>query len=203
MTNTTPISDSQEPHWPAARRYLLETRFINPLLVEQGHRSGLIYAPFADTVGFYHRDPSGYLAGATHWYMSKEFARRLGECRKAWFTVGDLHRAEQVIAVQSPLDALSFATLRPASAVAVVSVAGETIPTPLLDFARTNRKHLICGLDNLEIDDFAHRQALRETTTWPGFQIGQVSPKNADWSQDLLSRKGVPIHGPRTLPKHL
>jgi hypothetical protein len=203
MTDPTSTSDPLERHWPAARRYLLETRFINPLLVEQGRRSGLIHAPFADTVGFYHCDPSGYLAGATHWNIPTETARRLGECRKAWFTVGNLHEAEQLIAVKSPLDALSFATLRPASAVAVVSVAGETIPSPLLAFARSNRKHLVCGLDNLAIDDFAHRQALRETETWAGFRIGQLSPQKADWSQDLLSRKGVPIHGPRTLPKHL
>ena len=68
----------------------------------------------------------------------------------AWFTVGHLEKAEVVIAVESPIDALSYRTIHVCrgDAWAVVSCAGATVPNELMRLAYDCGHSFVVALDN-------------------------------------------------------
>jgi hypothetical protein len=121
--------------WRVARAYLSETRKIDPAIVDEMHAVGSIYAnghrPNPSLV-FLHRDPHGKVRGATLRDTRHQSAFRpcLGNKLTAWFAVGNLAKAERVVAVESPIDALSYYSLFAGrcDALAVVSCAGSTVP---------------------------------------------------------------------------
>ena len=102
-----------DSNWPIARAYLVEQRKISAGLVDELHASGSIYAndhrPNPSLV-FLHRDQHGEVRGATLRDTKHQSAFRpcLGNKLTAWFAVGDLAEAERVVAVESPIDALSY-----------------------------------------------------------------------------------------------
>ena len=106
-----------DSNWPVARAYLTETRKIDPATVDELHAVGSIYAndhrPDPSLV-FLHRDAHGKVRGATLRDTRHQSAFRpcLGNKLSAWFTVGNLNNADRVVAVESPIDALSYYTLR-------------------------------------------------------------------------------------------
>ena len=104
--------------------------------MDELHAVGSIYAndhlPNPSLV-FLHRDPHGKVRGATLRDTRHQSAFRpcLGNKLTAWFAVGNLANAERIVAVESPIDALSYYSLFAGrcDALAVVSCAGSTVPT--------------------------------------------------------------------------
>ena len=131
-----------EANWPIARAYLVETRGIEPAFVDDLHAVGTIFAsdhrPNPSMV-FLHRTQHGKVEGATlrDTRHQSSFRPCLGNKLTAWFTVGHLDKAEIVIAVESPIDALSYRTIQVCrgDAWVVVSCAGATIPNQLMRLA--------------------------------------------------------------------
>jgi hypothetical protein len=131
-----------QANWPVARAYLVETRGIDPAIVDDLHAAGTIFAndhrPNSSIV-FLHRTQHGKVEGATlrDTRRQSSFRPNLGNKLTAWFTVGHLDKAEIVIAVESPIDALSYRTIHACrgDAWAVVSCAGATVPNELTDEA--------------------------------------------------------------------
>ena len=124
-----------DSNWPVARAYLSETRKIDPAIVDELHAVGSIYAndhlPNPSLV-FLHRDPHGKVRGATLRDTRHQSAFRpcLGNKLTAWFAVGNFANADRIVAVESPIDALSYYSLFAGryDALAVVSCAGSTVP---------------------------------------------------------------------------
>jgi Protein of unknown function (DUF3991) len=110
-----------DTNWPIARAYLVEGRKISPLLVDELHARGSIYAndhrPNPSLV-FLHRDQHGKARGATLRDTGHQSAFRpcLGNKLSAWFAVGNLAEADRIAAVESPIDALSYYSLFGAAA---------------------------------------------------------------------------------------
>ena len=105
-----------EANWPIARAYLVETRGIDPAIVDDLHAVGTIFAndhrPNPSIV-FLHRTQHGKVEGATlrDTRHQSSFRPCLGNKLSAWFTVGHLDNAETVVAVESPIEGLSYYTL--------------------------------------------------------------------------------------------
>jgi hypothetical protein len=183
-----------EENWPIARAYLVETRGIDAAVVDDLHAVGTIFAndhrPNPSIV-FLHRSQHGKVEGATlrDTRQQSSFRPCLGNKLTAWFTVGHLDKAEIVIAVESPIDALSYRTIHACrgDAWAVVSCAGATVPNELMKLVYDRRQSFVVALDNDPAGERGWRKAWEETVDWNGFRISSACPKHKDWNDDLMS----------------
>ncbi len=181
-------------NWPIARSYLVETRKIEPAIVDELHATGSIYAnnhhPNPGLV-FLHRTDCGKVVGATLRDTRHESGFRpcLGNKLTGWFTVGNIREADSVVAVESPIDALSYQTLfgGRSDRLAVVSCSGSTVPQELLWQSYERRQRFVVGLDNDAAGERGWQKAWDETVDWTGFQISSHCPQLKDWNADLLA----------------
>ncbi len=180
--------------WPIARDYLVETRKIEPAIVDELHERGSIYAnnhrPNPGIV-FLHRTPHGKVEGATLRDTRHESSFRpcLGNKLSAWFAVGDLANAETVVAVESPIEALSYHTL-PASRhdrLAVVSCAGSFVPDDLLEQTCDRGQSFIVALNNDDAGELGCQRAWESSVGLSGFKISSECPRLNDWNADLVA----------------
>ncbi len=184
-----------DANWPAARAYLVEARRIEAALVDELHAVGSIYAnthrPNPSLV-FLHRTEGGKVTGATlrDTRHDSTFRPCLGEKLSAWFAVGcGLRDARSVVAVESPIDALSYYTLFAGRSdlLAVVSCSGSSVPVPLMAQAYERRQPFIVALDRDATGERGWRNAWNETADWTGFAISSELPRGKDWNADLLA----------------
>ena len=183
--------------WPVARAYLTETRKIDPATVDELHAVGSIYAndhrPNPSLV-FLHRDAHGKVCGATLRDTRHQSAFRpcLGNKLSAWFTVGNLNNADRVVAVESPIDALSYYSLFAGrcDALATVSCAGSTVPHELMFLAYDRRQPFVVGFDNDLAGERGWSKAWDDTADWAGFKLFSERPKHKDWNEDLVHVAG-------------
>jgi hypothetical protein len=183
-----------EANWRIARDYLVETRGIDPTIVDDLHAVGTIFAndhrPNPSIV-FLHRTQHGKVEGATlrDTRLQSSFRPCLGNKLTAWFTVGHLDKAEIVVAVESPIDALSYyRTIHACRGDdwAVVSCAGATVPIELMWPAYERRQSFVVALDNDPAGERGWRKAWDETVDWSGFKISSACPKHKDCNDDLM-----------------
>ncbi|MBE2205713.1 MAG: toprim domain-containing protein [Chthoniobacterales bacterium] len=183
---------ANEGNWSIARDYLVNARGLDPDLIDPLHDRGLIYAnnhrPNPSLV-FIHRTIEGKVEGATLRDTRHESTFRpcLGNKTSAWFSVGDPLNATQIVAVESPIDAVSYYQLKPSNQIAIVSCAGCHIPDELLNQVYTRRQSLMVALDNDSAGETGWRAAWDQTADWAGFKISSDCPKRKDWNADLLA----------------
>lgn len=185
-------------NWPIARDYLVETRKIEPAIVHELHGRGSIYAnnhqPNPGIV-FLHRTPHGKVEGATLRDTRHESSFRpcLGNKLSAWFSIGDLAKAETVVAVESPIEALSYHTLFAGrnSPLAIVSCSGSFVPEELMFQAYDRRQSFVVALNNDDAGEFGWQKAWDGTTDWTGFKISSACPRLKDWNADLMSSQQI------------
>lgn len=183
-----------EENWSVARAYLVERRKVAPFLIDELHAVGSIYAndhrPNPALV-FLHRTDCGKVVGATLRDSRHESAFRptLGNKLTAWFAAGNVREAHSVVAVESPIDALSYQTLfgGRSDRLAVVSCSGSTVPHELLWQSYERRQRFVVGLDNDAAGERGWQKAWDETADWTGFQISSHCPQFKDWNADLLA----------------
>ncbi len=181
-------------NWPVARAYLVETRKIASPIVDELHAVGSIYAnnhrPNPSLV-FLHRTDCGKVIGATLRGTRHDSAFRptLGNKLTAWFAVGRIREADSIVAVESPIDALSYYTLFAGrnNRLAVVSCSGSTVPDELLWQAYDHRQKFVVGLDNDAAGERGWQKAWDNTADWTGFKISSDCPRLKDWNADLLA----------------
>jgi len=185
-------------NWPVARAYLVETRKIHPAIVDELHERGSIYAndhrPNPSLV-FIHRTDCEAVAGATlrDTRHASAFRPTFGNKLTAWFAVGDVREAQSIVAVESPIDALSYHTLYAAQGeqLAVVSCSGSFVPDALLSQAYDRRQRFIVALDNDAAGERGWQKAWDDTADWPGFNLSSDCPRNKDWNEDLVQSFGI------------
>jgi hypothetical protein len=181
-------------NWPMARDYLVETRKIDASLVDELHEKGVIYAnnhrPNPGIV-FLHQTLDGKVAGATLRDSRHESSFRpcLGNKVSAWFSVGDLANAHTIVAVESPIDALSYHSLFIGRdrGHTVVSCSGSNVPDDLMWAAYDRRQKFIVALDNDSAGELGWQKAWDSTTEWTGFDISSECPRRKDWNDDLVA----------------
>ena len=189
-----------DSNWGIARSYLTEVRGIPGELVDELHRTGLVYAnnhrPNPSLV-FSHRDIEGVVRGASlrDTRHDSKFRPTLGNKLSAWFSIGDLVTAQTVAVVESPIDALSYFSLRKDGHdyFAVVSCSGATVPQELLHHIYDRRQLLVVALDNDLAGERGWQKVWDETADWPGFKISPDCPRNKDWNEDLIQSFGKKI----------
>ncbi len=181
-----------EANWPIAHDYLVNTRGIDPDLIDPLHDRGLIYAnnhhPNPSLV-FLHRTIEGKIEGTTlrDTRHKSTFRPTLGNKTSAWFFVGDPTSATQIVAVESPIDALSYQQLNPFKQIAVVSCGGCHVPEELLHRCHTQGKSLVVALDNDGAGESGWQRAWDQAVEWPGFDITSECPTRKDWNADLMA----------------
>jgi hypothetical protein len=186
----------EDANWPIARAYLVEQRKIPAPVVDELHGRGSIYAndhrPNPSLV-FLHRDQHGKVRGATLRDTKHQSAFRpcLGNKLSAWFAVGDLAKADRIVAVESPIDVLSYYSLSGcrSDSLAVVSCAGATIPRELMLMAYDGGKAFVIAFDNDAAGERGRRKARDETLDWAGFKPSSDCPKLKDWNDDLIAAR--------------
>ena len=201
-----------DSNWPIARAYLIETsaRSIRPSWTNCTP-CGSIYAndhrPNPSLV-FLHRDPHGKVRGATLRDTRQQSAFRpcLGNKLTAWFAVGNFANADRIVAVESPIDALSYYSLFASrhDALAIVSCAGSTVPHELMFQAYDRRQSFVVALDNDAAGERGWRR--RGMTPWIGRDSG--SRRNArhtrigttTWFMSPANSRGSPLRVFRSLP---
>jgi Toprim-like len=184
----------EDSNWPIARAYLVEKRKIRSPRVDELHGRGSIYAndhrPNPSLV-FLHCDQHGKVRGATlrDTKHQSTFRPCLGNKLTAWFAVGDLPRADRVVAVESPIDALSYHSLFGcrSESLAVVSCAGATVPRELMLRAYEGRKAFVLALDSDPAGERGRQKAQEETLNWSGFKLFSDRSKRKDWNDDLIA----------------
>lgn len=181
-------------NWPLGREYLVESRGIDPALVDELHAVGSIFTnhhrPFPSLV-FLHRTPTGHVEGASlrGTRPGSKFRPCLGEKRAAWFVVGALRVAARIVAVESPIDALSYYALAAGwgERIAVASCAGAVVPTPLLNHAREHALGFVVAFDADTAGERGYLRASAETANWTGFRLTVERPHRKDWNEDLCA----------------
>lgn len=181
-------------NWQVARGYLVETRKIDAALVDELHGRGSIYAndhrPNPGIV-FLHRSHHGKVEGATlrDTVHESSFRPCLGNKLTAWFSVGDLATAQTVVAVESPIEALSYHSLFAGrnDPMAIVSCSGSFVPEDLMFQAYDRRQNFVVALNNDDAGEFGWLKAWDSTTDWTGFKITSACPQRKDWNADLVA----------------
>lgn len=181
-------------NWPIARAYLAETRKLEPALVDELHAIGSIYAndhhPNPGLV-FLHRTDCGKVLGATLRDTRHESSFRpcLGDKLTAWFAVGNIREARSVVAVESPIEALSYHALFAARVdrLAVVSCSGSNVPDELMRQTYDRRQSFVVALNNDSAGERGWQKAWNRTADWAGFKIASECPRLKDWNADLLA----------------
>jgi len=185
-------------NWPEARDYLVETRKIDSAIVDELHERGSIYAnnhrPNPGIV-FLHRSSHGKVEGATLRDTRHESSFRpcLGNKLSAWFSIGDLANAQTVVAVESPIEALSYHTLFAGrnDPLAIVSCSGSFVPEELMFQAYDRRQSFVVALNNDDAGEFGWQKAWDSTTDWTGFKLSSACPQLKDWNADLVAAHRV------------
>lgn len=112
------LAQQDDSSWSVARRLLIEQYALPEELVDGLHEANSIYATHSDIV-FAHRSPdSKPIIGATLLPIKgKSLWKTIGNDRQSWFIIGDLERAFCIIAVENPIEALSYSALFPGKVV--------------------------------------------------------------------------------------
>ena len=97
-----------------------------------------------------------------------------------------------IVAVESPIDALSYYSLfaNRREALAIVSCAGSTVPYELMFRACDRRQSFVVALDNDASGERGWAKAWDDTVDWAGFRLSSECPKYKDWNDDLVNVAG-------------
>ena len=181
-------------NWPIARDYLVETRRVDAAIVDELHERGSIYSnnhrPNPGIV-FLHRSQHGKVEGATLRDTRHEshFRPCLGNKLTAWFSIGDLSKAETIVAVESPIEALSYHSLFAGrnDPLAIVSCSGSFVPDELMFQAYDRRQRFVVALNNDDAGELGWQKAWDSSAEWTGFKLSSACPQRNDWNADLVA----------------
>ena len=165
-------------HWPRVREYLTDLRHLDPKLVDQLNRDGVVFADGRGNAVFRHGDSGCELRGTGQ----SRFAGSRG--RKTGFVIPGEQGAETWL-VESAIDAISVKQLR--SNAQVISTGGDNAGLERTCLAEI-RGLLVIGYDN---DPAGDRMAQRAQLTRPDV-IRLLPSGGKDWNE-ALQRAGCSL----------
>ena len=174
--------------------YLAQDRGISPEAVDYLIMRGDLYANRHGSAVFVHRDPAGQVKGVTVRGTRGSFKQSQGDKKGAWFQYGDpLASARAVILTESPIDALSYATVHPVPEnTCIVSLGGHAISQELE--AALKGKRVVIALDNPEQERNIQsrsdgEKALQGIRKRLPFAEVQVPAGGKDWNEELTRQR--------------
>ncbi|MFT3831344.1 MAG: MobV family relaxase [Opitutaceae bacterium] len=173
-----------------AVRYLTEVRGIPAAVVEAVIDRGDLWANRHGSCVFAHRDRDRVIRGCTVRESNfapkqKPFKQTIGDKVSAWFSAGGDWRSRELVLVESPIDALSFAGLRHSPDAQVISTAGSADVSQLIEAAQSEGRRICLGFDADEAGArFAQRVAALCASVPKTF-----TPLGKDWNEELLLRR--------------
>ncbi|MCX6936459.1 MAG: plasmid recombination protein [Verrucomicrobia bacterium] len=199
-----------------AREYLVTTRGLSAALIDEQIRAGLLHGSFQRQRDqgprtwcvFRHLDIQGQTKGATLRALDDLDGpkRALGEKLTAFFAVGPtIVDAEELVFVESPVDALSY--YQRSQRARVVSVAGSVVPDCALELARDNQIPVTVALDRDSAGDRGWHHVLERVRGWGAqfaARLRRVVPLLSGWAikdwNDLLRAETVELSRNRMKP---
>lgn len=158
-------------HWPRVREYLTDLRHLDPKLVDQLNRDGIVFADSRSNAVFRHGDAGCELRGT----RQSRFAGSRG--RKTGFVISGEQGAETWL-VESAIDAISVKQLRPKAQ--VISTGGDNAGLEKTFLAKI-KGPVVIGYDN---DPAGDRMAQRARLTRP--DAIRLPPNGGkDWNEAL------------------
>ena len=201
VQNTKPVTvrplDAPDPgRLQGVRKYLTQERGIHPDAVEYLVQRGDLYANRHGSAVFVHRDLAGAVKGTTVRGTRGSFKQSQGEKKSAWFTYGvPLAEASSVVLCESPIDALSYATVkRVPEGTCIVALGGHTVSQELEEALKG--KKIILGLDNPEKEPSLQaqdegRKVLQGIRKRFPFASVEVPTGGKDWNEQLTRERDL------------
>ena len=163
-----------------------------------------LYANRWGSCVFLHRDLEGRPKGATIRGTASDFKQSVGDKRGAWYTAGCAFGiAREIVVVESPIDALSWAQLHPDRVhdTCVVSLGGHSVPGELVK--AVGRRNVIIALDNPVFEGSPSAAAnqkravkdARNAFVFARFEL----PEGKDWNE-LVAKKWREEQGDKRRP---
>ena len=173
-----------------AVRYLTEVRGIPATVVQAVVDRGDLWANRHGSCVFAHRDRDRVIRGCTvrgsdFTPQPNAFKQTLGDKASAWFSVGGGWSAPEAVLVESPIDALSLASLGHKPGAQIISTAGAADLSCVIDSVQRERRKLWLGFDNDDAGRRFAQQASALCTSVPGV----CTPLGKDWNEELLVRR--------------
>jgi hypothetical protein len=176
-------ANRDDNQWPHARKYLIQERHLDPSLVDRCYEEGKVYANDLGGIVFLHSTPSNEIVGASIRSIrrSSSFRQSIGDKTTGWFWVGSGQSNECVI-TESPIEALSYLSLRHRPGVNVYAISGSYVPEPLL--LHLQGKMITIALNN----DYAGHAGYEHATSIArslNLELKQEVPPFKDWNEWL------------------
>ena len=195
-----------EKHWSNVRQYLIETRGLPAKLIDHLHTKGLIYADDrynavflrysdgSDGRNWLRHEPTGASLRGTSNQTHPFYGLAPGSSREnGWFWIGTgKGKVQRVLLTESPIDALSLATLekklRPQEVGVTIYLSTDgagVIPTKALQMVLEQGGTVFAAFDT---DAAGEKMAWRVAQELPG--IRRMAPASGkDWNDRLLAER--------------
>jgi hypothetical protein len=187
--------ERDEGRWEQVRQYLTEQRLLPGEIVDELHRSGIVYADHQATAVFLRRDLAGNVTGAslrgtapgsTFKGLAAGTRRDAGHF---WYSVGEErpYHAPQLVITEAPIDAISLHALHyrdGGQATFVATDGAGALPERMIDRAREQRSLIHCAFDR---DQAGERlwATVRERYGEAGAIVRDRPTSGKDWNAAL------------------
>ncbi len=183
--------DPAPEHLPALKKWLQETRGLDPALTDSLIDHGSIYATeYKGDVNavFLARNSKGINGAEEVKGLSGDFSgMTTGSNRKAGaFCIGN-HLSKRAVFVKSALDALAYGQLHPDRDCYIISTAGATTKPCFVDELVENGWALTVAYDN---DEIGRAFAEKFKENYPHATV--EFPEKKNWNDDLIAAIGRP-----------
>lgn len=170
----------------------IESKYIDRNFVRATHSKDL---PMLINATFLHRNIDGEIKGLTSRSTLHQTGMKssLGSKSFSFFYVGDLKKSNTVLLSESPIEALSLASLthemptfEAKEPVCYLSVSGNSVPENLAQYLVDSKKEVVLAL-NSDVAGVQGTARAKETFSKLGYpnEIPILTPEGKDWNTDL------------------
>ena len=179
-----------EASWGRARRYLTQERRLSPVIVDEAHHRGDLYADARGNLVALQRDPAGLVVGAevrgTGPGAFQGVSKGSQPSRGMWRM--EVGQGGPLVLTESAIDALSLAELKgptkPATYASTAGNASAQANHPVVAAAIESKRLVVVSVDN---DDQGKRYVERYIECW-GKAVRSLLPVLKDWNDMLKQR---------------
>ncbi len=174
-----------EANWTSVREYLVRGRCLPATWVDSLHRRGRVWANEHRSACFGHRDLAGNIVGASVRGITSRFFQTIGNKDDGFFSLRlGRNRPHRIAVVESPIEAISLASLDRDLDTMYASSAGAGGLKPVLELARKfNLKVLAAQNDDAAGEVQASQTA--EICRVHNLSFVRLRPSFPDWNDTL------------------
>lgn len=174
-----------EANWASVREYLVRDRCLPGTWIDNLHKRGHVWSNEYRSACFGHRDLAGSLVGASVRGTTSRFFQTIGDKKDGFFRLrlsqNALHR---IAVVESPIEALSLASLIRDPNTIYASSAGAGGLEPMLELARRYKLEVLAAQNNDAGGDVQARLTADACRSHRLIHV-RVKPAFNDWNDAL------------------